>query len=345
MSFQATVYRVFIASPGDLNEERGVIEDVIYDWNASHAVTDGVVLLPVRWETHSVPEHGGRPQEILNRRLVDACDILVGAFWTKLGTPTGLFASGTVEEIAEFRKAGKPALLYFSSRDAPLAKIDLDQLRAVREFQAQVQQIALTAEFSSPSNLQIQLFRQLNEQVRRLVKAAASGESQPEFSASSASASVSNATGSAEKTAESHELGELYERYWKAFSEVLRRSDLRLRPPAIRPTNYARFSVGRGDAWINAFTSVRDRFVGVELVLSRPECTELFERLIAERGEIENAFGTELDWKQLTGSYRIVIHQAGYDPTRKEDWERQHAWLIEALGSMQQILVSRIKEG
>jgi hypothetical protein len=37
-------------------------------------------------------------------------------FWTKLGTDTGVADSGTVEEIDQFVSAGKPALLYFSSR-------------------------------------------------------------------------------------------------------------------------------------------------------------------------------------------------------------------------------------
>ena len=52
----------------------------------------------------------------LNDQLVDRCDILVGMFWTKLGTSTGVAASGTVEEIDRFVAAGKPAMLYFSRR-------------------------------------------------------------------------------------------------------------------------------------------------------------------------------------------------------------------------------------
>ena len=39
-------------------------------------------------------------------------------FWTKLGTPTGVADSGTVEEIDQFVEANKPAMLYFSSRPA-----------------------------------------------------------------------------------------------------------------------------------------------------------------------------------------------------------------------------------
>ena len=55
MSFTATTYRVLIASPSDLREERDVATMAINDWNAQHAAAEGVVLLPVKWETHARP--------------------------------------------------------------------------------------------------------------------------------------------------------------------------------------------------------------------------------------------------------------------------------------------------
>jgi len=58
---------------------------------------------------------GDRPQAILNKQLGEISNILIGIFWTRLGTHTGQAESGTVEEIEEFMKAGKPVLLYFSN--------------------------------------------------------------------------------------------------------------------------------------------------------------------------------------------------------------------------------------
>jgi len=55
MSFRAEVLRVLIASPSDLAEEREIAAQAIQDWNVQHAATEGVVLLPVRWETHATP--------------------------------------------------------------------------------------------------------------------------------------------------------------------------------------------------------------------------------------------------------------------------------------------------
>jgi hypothetical protein len=35
----------------------------VNDWNAQHAAAEGIVLLPVKWETHARPQSGTRPQE------------------------------------------------------------------------------------------------------------------------------------------------------------------------------------------------------------------------------------------------------------------------------------------
>ena len=47
MSFKAEVYRVLIASPSDLDEERQIATQAINDWNSQHALAESVVLLPV----------------------------------------------------------------------------------------------------------------------------------------------------------------------------------------------------------------------------------------------------------------------------------------------------------
>jgi hypothetical protein len=72
MSFTANTYRVLIASPSDLTEEREAATMAINDWNAQHAAAEGIVLLPVKWETHAHPESGVRPQGAINTPIVMA---------------------------------------------------------------------------------------------------------------------------------------------------------------------------------------------------------------------------------------------------------------------------------
>ena len=54
MSYQATVYRVLIASPSDVPDERQIIPEVIHGWNDLHSVDMAVVLLPVGAVAHVV---------------------------------------------------------------------------------------------------------------------------------------------------------------------------------------------------------------------------------------------------------------------------------------------------
>jgi hypothetical protein len=107
MPTRSKVYRVMIGSPSDLSEERLVACAAVNDWNAQRADAESAVLLPVMWETHAMPASGVRPQAAINDQLVDRCDILFGMFWTKLGTSTGVAASGTVEEIGSSRLASR----------------------------------------------------------------------------------------------------------------------------------------------------------------------------------------------------------------------------------------------
>jgi len=134
MSFPATAITVMIASPSDVNLERSVVREVIHDWNDLNAAKMGIVLLPVGWETHATPLLGVRPQQRINEAVLDKSDILVGVFWTRLGTPTGVAESGTVEEIKRHISTGKPAMLYFSSAPVVPDSLDAHQYESLKSF-------------------------------------------------------------------------------------------------------------------------------------------------------------------------------------------------------------------
>jgi hypothetical protein len=134
MPFSAIVLRVMIASPGDVQKERAVVREVVSEWNATNGAHRNVMLLATGWETDVAPEMGDAPQSIIDRRILKDADLVVGMFWTRLGTPTASYASGAVEEIEEHLKAGKPAMLYFSSAPAPLDSVDPAQYQALKAF-------------------------------------------------------------------------------------------------------------------------------------------------------------------------------------------------------------------
>lgn len=166
MPFPATVLRILIASPSDTQDERDLLRRVIREWTDDHAEDTGTVLLPVLWETHSLPEMGDRPQAILNRQLAEKCDVLVGAFWTRLGTPTGEEPSGTVEEIRKFMKDGKPVLLYFSDQPAAPSTIDRAQMDALKDFRDECRREGIVFMYTSPDALERLARNHLNRLVR-----------------------------------------------------------------------------------------------------------------------------------------------------------------------------------
>ncbi|MGJ5048029.1 hypothetical protein ACQR09_13240 [Bradyrhizobium oligotrophicum] len=168
MSFTATVIRVLIASPSDLIEERKVAINAVYEWNVQHAEAESIVLLPVAWETHATPRSNVRPQQAINEQLVDSSDVLLGMFWTKLGTSTGVAESGTIEEIERFIAAGKPVLLYFSNRPIDPGKIDARQHRRLKAFKESTYRTALHFNFETLDGLKQLVSRHLLSEVRSL---------------------------------------------------------------------------------------------------------------------------------------------------------------------------------
>src|SRR5215831_5937806 len=161
MPFSATVLRLMIASPGDVQKERAVVREVVSEWNSTNGAHRNLMLLAVGWETDVAPEMGDAPQSIIDRRILKDADLLVGIFWTRLGTPTASYASGAVEEIEEHLKAHKPAMLYFSSAPAPLDVVDPTQYQALKTFRDSCRSRGLYASYTDVDDFRRQLSKDL----------------------------------------------------------------------------------------------------------------------------------------------------------------------------------------
>src|SRR6185369_7787589 len=89
----------FIASPGDVADERRVAREVVEELNESlRAINWQIDLLG--WED-TLPG-AARPQELINKD-VDACDLFIGILWRRWGQPTGEYSSGIEEEFERGR--------------------------------------------------------------------------------------------------------------------------------------------------------------------------------------------------------------------------------------------------
>lgn len=117
------LFSVFLSAPVDVTEEQLIVRGVIDDWNVQHGRASAARLELVYWRTHTFPTTGARPQAIINKQAFDNSDIVVGIFWSRFGTPTGRYGSGTEEELKRGIRKGKKVMVYFSRRAAPKMKV------------------------------------------------------------------------------------------------------------------------------------------------------------------------------------------------------------------------------
>ena len=160
----ASVVYVMIASPSDVPEAREAVYEAIVRWNEANTRERGVVLVPLRWETGTVPLLGNHPQAIINHQLVERADVVVALFGSRLGSATPAAISGTAEEIERAVSAGKPVHLYFSSSPRP-NDVDPRQLAALHDFRSRLEQDGLLGTFASPTELNAHVWQAIEHDI------------------------------------------------------------------------------------------------------------------------------------------------------------------------------------
>lgn len=135
MAYQSLTLHMLISAPGDVDpEDMRAVHRTVNRWNFRQGrkmVPTPVTVVPVSWSEHAYSEFGIRPQESLNKQLVEEADLAFAMFADRLGTPTGEADSGTVEEMEVMRKAGKHVSLVHSvaARSVSGTKASEEKLR------------------------------------------------------------------------------------------------------------------------------------------------------------------------------------------------------------------------
>ncbi|MEL7417125.1 MAG: DUF4062 domain-containing protein [Cyanobacteria bacterium J06555_3] len=163
-------YNVLIASPGDVAEEREIIRQEVFRWNSMHATETKMILLPIGWETDATPDLRERGQAVINRQLVDDCDILIGVFWTRLGTPTPKAESGTAEEIERAANEGKRCIVYFSDKAVSPSKVNNEQYEKLQAYRKKLNAQGLTDSYSQISEFKEKISRHITKAVQEIAR-------------------------------------------------------------------------------------------------------------------------------------------------------------------------------
>ena len=136
------VLRVVVASPSDVEAERDRVPVVLEELNKSLGADRGIRLDAARWETDAYPGfHLDGPQGLIDPILrIEDCDLVVGIFWKRFGTPTASGVTGTEHEFRNayeaWEKCIRPqVMVYFNQKPyTPQSKEETDQWGQVLEF-------------------------------------------------------------------------------------------------------------------------------------------------------------------------------------------------------------------
>lgn len=166
-------FTVLVSSPADQQKEaNAAIEAIEHLSDLLSAYGHSIRCL--NWQRNISTGRGERAQGVINEQIHEA-DVLIAIFGLRIGTDTGKYASGTIEEIESFleREIGDHPnfdLHVFFNNGAienPLS-IDVEQLKAVQKFRDELNARGVNfGQFSNVDTLRNLVRIGLNEFIAR----------------------------------------------------------------------------------------------------------------------------------------------------------------------------------
>lgn len=168
---QLSVLNVVVASPSDVQVERDAVALVIEEINSTIGRSNGIRLELLRWETDAYPGfHLDGPQGLIDEILnIEDCDIFIGIFWNRFGTPTKRGQSGTEHEFRKaydaWRENGSPRIMFYfnqapyTPQSSQQAEQKMQVLQFKEEFPEEGMWHAYTGEREFESEIRLHLIR------------------------------------------------------------------------------------------------------------------------------------------------------------------------------------------
>lgn len=156
-------YRLLLSCPGDIKDEINIIEESVDQFNKFYSDTLGIEIATKYWKKDSYAQSGGNPQALLNKQLVNDCDAAVAILWTRFGTPTDEYGSGTEEEIEIMLSSDKQVFMYFSDVPLPPSQQDSDEYKRVLDFKEKYSDRGIYFSYSSTEEFKKLFFAHLSQ--------------------------------------------------------------------------------------------------------------------------------------------------------------------------------------
>ncbi|MBO3790249.1 hypothetical protein J5M77_07385 [Bacillus amyloliquefaciens] len=152
---------LLISCPSDVTEEVEVIEKTVNEFNKKVGRKNNIIIMTKHWSKDSYPQSGGRPQDLLNQQFVLDCHAAVAVFWTRFGTPTDEYGSGTEEEIETLIQSGKQVFLYFCEKEVKPSDIDFKQYQKIEKFKEKYRQNNIYSPYTTLEDFKDKLYDHL----------------------------------------------------------------------------------------------------------------------------------------------------------------------------------------
>ncbi|MCY2987357.1 MAG: SUMF1/EgtB/PvdO family nonheme iron enzyme [Planctomycetota bacterium] len=168
------IIRVFVSSPGDVQAERDVLDEVVASINRTEGQAHGVRLELFKWKENVTPQIGPKPQQVIDDQT-PAYDIYLGIMSTRFGTPTGRYGSGTEKEfkdaLKKWKTAGEPWIaFYFDDAPKSLRKRDeIEQYGKVCDFRDDLEHQGIVCGYVGVRGTKDAFFEKTAEHLRQIV--------------------------------------------------------------------------------------------------------------------------------------------------------------------------------
>jgi hypothetical protein len=180
MPREVTTLRIVVASPSDVQEERRAVQQVATELNNGLGSEFNVLLTVSRWETHAFPGfHRDGPQGLIDEILsIPDCDIFIGIFWKRFGTPVKDAASGTLHEFRlayeAWKKSQSPAIMFYFNDTpyTPKNTEELSQCAQMIEFKDAFPKEGMWSQYQGGASFEYLLRQHLTQQILRAVRPA-----------------------------------------------------------------------------------------------------------------------------------------------------------------------------